>query len=387
MKRIALILCLCLSVFSCRTISFDQTGSASEKTRFGQSKNKKEEQKSNETEVNELVTQELLKEVDIEKTVVYVERPVYYPAVAESDRPDSTGKDAVKESTSSSLQSPSQFNYGTMYYDFGDDFTFEIYCQPYRVTDIILEPGEQVIEMPFLSEEKVWEIGAGVSRTGGVDTQHFFLKPAYSGLVTAFIIITDRRVYHLLLKSYKDAYMTQVKWKYPNTMPFKLSSDKLNGGSSSLEDALRVDPRYLSFDYKMSYSLFKRPYWLPQRVYDDGRKTYIVMDETVLHMATPVIFNKRNQRVNYFVEKNLIVINELIERVTIRIGWDKVVIRKKRFAGDISPDDIPKEEEGINALLRDDGKGNEEQNRVMMLHSNQLLYSIPEKEEETDKKE
>ena len=111
---------------------------------------------------------------------------------------------------------------GTMCYDFDPDFTYEIYCQPYRVTDIQLEPGEQVIEMPFLSESKDWEIGAGVSRVGGIDTQHFFLKPEYSGLESSFIIITDKRVYHLMLKSFKDISMTQVKWEYSNTMPFAL---------------------------------------------------------------------------------------------------------------------------------------------------------------------
>ncbi len=133
----------------------------------------------------------------------------------------------MKKSTEGSVVTPHDFTRGTMWYDFDDEFTYEIYCQPYRVTDLVLQPGEQLIEMPFLSEEKVWEIGAGVSRANDVDTQHFFLKPAYSGLVTSFILITDRRVYHILLKSFKDCYMTQVKWKYPNTMPFNIKTEAM----------------------------------------------------------------------------------------------------------------------------------------------------------------
>ena len=290
----------------------------------------------------EQLIEQALKSVDVEKTVVYIDRPVYYP-VEEKEKVLS-GKEAARKSTEQAMQKPEKFIHGTMYYDYDEDFTYEVYCQPYRVTDIQLEPGEQCLEMPFLSEEKVWEIGAGVSRVGNLDTQHFFLKPYCSGLETSFIIITDKRVYHLMLKSFRDTYMTQVKWEYPNVMPFKLIEGSGNGIATGLSgrglsginkitsESLKIDPRYLSFDYKMSYPLFSKPYWLPYRVYDDGAKTYIAMNETVLHMATPVLFNKRNQRINYFVDKNLIVINELIEKVTLRLGNKKVVIRKKNYS-------------------------------------------------------
>jgi len=329
MKKLGIILIASLIFMSCKTTHFDTMG-AEKETNKNEFTSLEREEKHNEDELEEMYVEELLKEIDIEKTVVYVEKPIYYPADEKLDKPSLTGKDAVNQSTESALQSPNKFVYGTMYYDFDPDFVYEIYCQPYRVTDLQLEPGEQVIEMPFLSEEKVWEIGAGVSRSGGVDTQHFFLKPAYSGLVTSFIIITDKRVYHLLLKSFKDTYMTQVKWKYPNSMPFTIKSDAMIGINKSENSFNLVDPRFLSFDYKMTYSIFKKPYWLPVRIYDDGKKTYIAMNETVLHMTSPVLFNNKNERINYSVDKNLIVINELIEKVTLRVGKEKVTITKKK---------------------------------------------------------
>ena len=329
MKKIFYIIMIVTTLFGCKTVDLEKAGSQGvAESNYG---NIEQEREANELEIQEYLVEERLKEVDIQKTVVYVEKPVYYPADEKLDKPTLTGKAAAQESTESSMQTPSKWTHGTMFYDFDPDFTYEIYCQPYRVTDIQLEPGEQVIEMPFLSESKVWEIGAGVSRVGGIDTQHFFLKPAYSGLETSFIIITDKRIYHLMLKSFKDTYMTQVKWEYPNTMPFTLYSDTLGQVGTMSKQTHSVDPAFLSFDYKMSYSLFKKPYWLPLRVYDDGKKTYIVMDETVLHMTTPVLFNKRNERINYSVNKNLIVINELVEKVTLRVGKDKVTIKKKDY--------------------------------------------------------
>lgn len=344
MKKLLFVISLAFIFSSCKTVQFDDMGASSEPENNEAYESLVQELKENEESVQDYLIEEKLKEVDVEKTIVYVEKPVYYPANEKLDKPSLEGKAAARESTSSSMQSPSKWTHGTMYYDFDPDFTYEIYCQPYRVTDLQLQPGEQVIEMPFLSESQVWEIGAGVSRVGGVDTQHFFIKPAYSGLETSFIIITDKRIYHLMLKSFKDVYMTQVKWEYPNTMPFKLTSDLNNKVSKLSKETFSVDPTYLSFDYKMTYSVFKKPYWIPQRIYDDGKRTYIVMDETVLHMTSPVLFNKRNERINYSVNKNLIVINELIEKVTLRVGNEKVVIKKKNYVEEKTvPVEEPKE--------------------------------------------
>lgn len=394
---------LVISVFTvfllftgCTSVDFEKKlGSEVEKESSSEYSTIEDEQKATYDEVQEYLIQEKIKEVDIPKTVVYVEKPVYYPATQESDRPNLKGKEAAKASTDSSIQQPSQFTNGTMYYDFDSDFTYEIYCQPYRVTDLILEPGEQVIEMPFLSEEKVWEIGAGVSRHNGVDTQHFFLKPAYSGLTTSFILITDKRVYHMLLKSYKDCYMTQVKWKYPNVMPFTIKTDAMEEINNLSKETTSVNPAYLSFDYKMSYSVFKKPYWLPTRVYDDGKHTYITMNETVLHMTSPVLFNNRNERINYSVNKNLIVINELIEKVTLRVGKEKVTIKKKNYKEpkkikieEIENEEIKLEEDPV-LPPPDTKKGfsttlNSKATKETMLHSNDLIVEYKNDETSSD---
>jgi type IV secretion system protein VirB9 len=232
-----------------------------------------------------------------------------------------------------------------MYYAWDESFVYEIHTSPFRTTDLMLEPGELVLEMPFLSEEKVWEIGAGVSLEKGRDTQHFFIKPAYAGLTTSMIIITDRRVYHLLLKSFRtpaaggaELYMAMVRFIYPPLMPFVIKCDKLRKQSDEADSLAfgtnLADPRMLSFDYRMTYSALRKPLWLPQRVYDDGRKTYIVMDRRMLHAESPVLFNHRNERINYRVHENMIVIDELVESVTLRRGRDKVTITKKRYAGE-----------------------------------------------------
>ena len=75
---------------------------------------------------------------------------------------------------------------------------------------------------------------------------------------------------------------------------------------------------------------FKKPEFLPQRVYDDGNKTYIVVDDIVLHKQLPLVFNERNEIVNYSVQKNVFIIPRLINKITLRLGKQKVTIIKKK---------------------------------------------------------
>lgn len=316
----------------CRTAHFDRAAEA-EPAGTG-AKTYQEELDDNAAEERRIFIEEELKETDVERTVVYVDRPVYSPEEP-APEPPPEGEDAVKKSNSLSLRVPQEFDNGIMYYAYDESFEYEIHTQPYRTTDISLEPGEQVLEMPFLSEDKVWEIGAGVSRENGLDVQHFFAKPSFARLTTSMIIITDRRVYHLLLKSFTDRYMVMVKWRYPDAMPFSVKTgamkemqDRINGVQTG---TAAVDPALLSFDYRMTYSMFRKPLWLPRRVYDDGARTYIQLDERMLHAESPVMFNHRNERINYRVNKNLIVIDGLIEKITLRRGREKVTVTKKNY--------------------------------------------------------
>jgi type IV secretion system protein VirB9 len=314
---------------SCRTVHFDKTTEIEPAKKDETIKNIEDEIKVDEQEQRQYAIEEELKDVDVEKTIVYVDRPVYSPV--QPEQPVIKPEEAVSKSLSSALRVPLKYVNGVMYYPWDETFMYEIHTQPYRTTDIILEPGEEVLEMPFLSEEKVWEIGAGVSRKNGQDVQHFFVKPSLANLTTSMIIITDRRVYHLLLKSFSNRFMVMVEWTYPPAMPLHIKTSNSSGVNRFTQDIAMVDPTLLSFDYRMTYSIFKKPVWLPTRIYDDARKTYIELDERMLNMESPVLFNHRNERINYRVHKNLIVIDELIEKVTLRRGREKVTIYKKRY--------------------------------------------------------
>lgn len=179
-----------------------------------------DEETQNEKEVKEYLLYEELKVQDIGDTVIYVDRPIYVPDDSKSSSTDYkklSGHDAAVESLEKAIVKPENYKNGTFFYQYNENLVYEVYAQPYHLTDIILQSGEVVIGTPLLSEdESVWELTAGVAKdsTTGQDIQHLFVKPAYSGLDSSFIVITDLRVYHFRLKSYKDTHMAMVKFNY-----------------------------------------------------------------------------------------------------------------------------------------------------------------------------
>jgi type IV secretion system protein VirB9 len=65
-------------------------------------------------------------------------------------------------------------------------------------------------------------------------------------------------------------------------------------------------------------------------VYDDGKKTYLDFDPQVLQRELPGIFENRNDVVNYRVNENLVIIDKLVEKVTVQYRKERITIMKKK---------------------------------------------------------
>jgi type IV secretion system protein VirB9 len=265
--------------------------------------------------------------------VIYREQPVYVPAEAPETPGTLTGKEAVTEFQKDITQTPEYRDGRIQWYSFDDEYIYEIYCQPYRTTDIELEPGEEVLETPIISEPDVWQLAAGEGVKNGLPVMHFFVKPDQSRLTTSFIIITNRRVYHTVLKSHPDYYMPIVRWKYPGDRIQNLER-QLERLAVEKSEQVRRETRETyenySFNYKIQVGLFTKVLWVPKQIYDDGMRTYIVLDETTLHQELPALFNEKKEIVNYRVDKNVLIVDALIKKMTLRLGKDKVTLKKKK---------------------------------------------------------
>ena len=259
---------------------------------------------------------------------IIIERPIYIPEGSSVSAPALQGRGAVQAATRAGILEPRDYSNAAMLYDYDRDFVYELYCQPFRLSDITLQPGEKVVDVPFVSDSERWMLGAGVSYEAGIPVQHIYVKPTVSGLTASLIINTDQRVYRLILRSFSDVHMPVVRWRYrdnaipQNYVPGSAAAVSSPGGA--------LDPGFLSFAYRITYGFFQRPKWLPTLVYDDGQKTYITFPDSVLQNEMPAVFEDRADILNYRVHRNTMIIDKLIEKITIRLADRVATVEKRR---------------------------------------------------------
>lgn len=272
-----------------------------------------------------------------EKEIVYVAAPdIINSEVRKEPSTVFEGSEALKQNLKDKTVLPKYVDRQLKGWVYQKEQIYQIHTQVYHSTIIQLEPGEEMLETPYISEPDVWRISRGVGLEGGLATQFIMIKPDFSGMDSTLIIITSKRVYQIQLKSYKDHYMPYVKWLYNNGVEdlasWKSAEKKIqeSSGSIAYNDAIRAGN--MSFDYTVKYPRGKKPVWCPTLVYDDGQKTVVVLDKKSMNMERPAIFKNNSEIVNSQTDKNVIVLHELIEKVTLKLGSERVIITKKRKA-------------------------------------------------------
>ena len=100
---------------------------------------------------------------------------------------------------------PIQTTGGKVVYMFGSTMP-TIIGAPMEISDIELEPGEQVNEI-LVGDSARWLVESGSSAGGIV---HIFAKPLEAGLKTSLVVTTNKRTYHLKLISQQAGHTPYV---------------------------------------------------------------------------------------------------------------------------------------------------------------------------------
>jgi type IV secretion system protein TrbG len=110
-------------------------------------------------------------------------------------------------------------------YPWSDGALYQVYAAPGEITDIALETGEQLVGSgPVAAGDTVrWIVGDTESGGGAEKRTHILVKPTRPDLVTNLVVNTDRRTYHLELRSDEKTYMASVSWAYPQDQPLGLA--------------------------------------------------------------------------------------------------------------------------------------------------------------------
>ncbi len=195
---------------------------------------------------------------------------------------------------------------------------YQIYASPGQITDIALEPGEQLVGSgPLAAGDTVrWIVGDTESGNGDTRRVHIMVKPTRTGIETNLVVNTDRRTYLIELRSREKPYMPSVTWFYPEDR-------------SSRSKALPPTPVIPERDQRRYSYIIEgdSPPWRPVNAYDDGRKVYVEFSPGIAQGEMPPLFvigeDGKPELVNYRAYKNILIVDRLFAAAELRLGGEK----------------------------------------------------------------
>jgi len=237
---------------------------------------------------------------------------------------------------------------GRVLFVFGESFP-QVVCAPLALCDIRMQPGEEIVSVR-VGDKVRWVINNARSGSGANVSEHLIVKPTSAGLVTTLFVGTNRRVYVIELVSDQTQFMSKVGFLYNDngdeSDSFTSASDVqllpaqqtaappillMSSDSSEPDEAIIDEHEVLGNNLNFKYQLSgPRVAWMPIRVYDDGVKTYIDMDQKLVSARElPVFLNndtdRRGHMINYrFVPHDArFIVDGLFDRGSLVLGEGK----------------------------------------------------------------
>jgi len=154
------------------------------------------------------------------------------------------------------------------------------------------------------------------------------VKPRFPLIETNLVITTNERDYMIDLKSKEKTYHSAVEWTYPQqrTTVFASSTQQSPTAQPAPDTGVR------NFIYSLQAPPGGIPDWAPQAVYDDGHRVYVEFHPSINDIRRPPLYllgaDGTAQMVNYRSEPNRYVVDELFDCAALRMGTERVVIRR-----------------------------------------------------------
>ena len=233
---------------------------------------------------------------------------------------------------------PSGWQGAAQLFSYAPGGLFEVYAAVGQVTDIMLQEGETLSDTGAVAAGDTvrWVIGEASSGTGASRRTHILVKPTDPGLRTNLVINTDRRTYHVEIRSTPATYMASVGWSYPQDelIAVKARIEAANQVTAT-QVQVGIDPARLDFAYRLTGDT---PSWRPVQVFDDGAKTYLLFPDSIAQSELPPLFligdKKKAELVNYRVSSRYIIVDRLFSVAELRLGTSRQqIVRIERTRG------------------------------------------------------
>ncbi len=271
------------------------------------------------------------REPDQKPLVEYVEVPKPLPLpgqlkpvtkAAEKQKDERPPKDRVVGANAAARIEPVKDGYinAIQVYPYTKGALYQLYAAVNQVTDIALEAGEKLVSVSA-GDTVRWVVGDTTSGEGKDATVHILVKPIGADLETNLVITTDRRTYHLEMRSSQSTYMASLSWTYPTSdlIALKKQRAEIEAATTALTDT-GINIEQLKFRYRIEGDA---P-WKPVRVFDDGAKVYIQFPSGLAQSEAPPLFvigpDGKPALVNYRVRGTTYIVDRLFAAAELRLG-------------------------------------------------------------------
>jgi type IV secretion system protein VirB9 len=249
--------------------------------------------------------------------------PLRAARISPPELPDPTARVAAANAAARMQPTRDDYINAVQVYPFTEGALYEVYAAPEEITDIALQPGEQLVGSgPVAAGDTVrWIIGDTTSGTGASTQVHILVKPTRPDLTTNLIINTDRRTYHLELRSTAATYMASISWNYPEDQLIAIRQQNAQADQAA-PIATGVDVSALNFRYQIEGD---NPPWRPLRAFDDGRQVFIEFPSGIGQGDMPPLFvigpsGKTTDLVNYRVRGADMIVDSLFAEAELQMG-------------------------------------------------------------------
>jgi type IV secretion system protein TrbG len=244
------------------------------------------------------------------------------PKAAEKNKDERTPKERIAGANAAARIDPVKDGYinAIHVYPYTKGALYQLYAAVNQVTDIALEPGEKLVSVSA-GDTVRWVVGDTSSGEGKDASVHILVKPIGPDLETNLVITTDRRTYHLEMRSSQSTYMASVSWTYPASELVSLRKQRAEAEAAATAVAdTGVNIDQLRFRYRLEGDA---P-WKPRQVFDDGAKVYIQFPSGLAQSEAPPLFvigpDGKPALVNYGVRGTTYIVDRLFAAAELRLG-------------------------------------------------------------------
>ncbi len=220
---------------------------------------------------------------------------------------------------------PKGFIDAVQYYNYAPGVVYTAITSPGFVTTIALAPGER-LESCAAGDTTRWIVQEVHAGSGPQRQTLVLVKPRLPDLSTNMVITTNQRIYQLDLQSVAvGVYQTMIAWHYPfgDLIMIRHTMQRENSRQAAILGR-NMNLSQMNFNYLILKQKGKTPPWTPLRAFDDGTKTFIEFPPELGVTAAPPLFvlgrNGRSQIVNYRIEGNYYVVDQLFNEAELRLG-------------------------------------------------------------------